>query len=86
MVGDQGQCGVPPGPTGWMAAMKANGRSSRTTSGVPSTQKWPRGDDPRRVRRRMSATITAMPAGADTKFCTVSPNIWLRWLIVVSPP
>jgi hypothetical protein len=35
---------------------------------------------------RMIATITAMPAAADTKFCTVRPTIWLRWLIVVSPP
>ena len=34
----------------------------------------------------MSATITAMPAAADTKFCTASPTIWVRWLIVVSPP
>ena len=34
---------------------------------------------------RMIATTTAMPAAADTKFCTVSPSIWVRWLIVSSP-
>ena len=34
---------------------------------------------------RMSATTTAMPAAADTKFCTVRPSIWVRWLIVTSP-
>ena len=27
----------------------------------------------------------AMPAAADTKFCTVRPSIWVRWLIVTSP-
>ena len=41
----------------------------------------------RRVTRpRISATMTAMPAAADTKFWTVSPIIWVRWLIVFSPP
>ena len=27
----------------------------------------------------------AMPAAADTKFCTVRPSICVRWLIVSSP-
>ncbi len=35
---------------------------------------------------RMIATTTAMPAAADTKFWTVKPSIWVRWLIVFSPP
>ena len=35
---------------------------------------------------RMSATATAMPTAAETKFCTASPAIWVRWLIVDSPP
>ena len=26
------------------------------------------------------------PTAADTKFCTVRPAIWVRWLIVGSPP
>ena len=34
----------------------------------------------------MTATATAMPVAAETKFWTVSPAIWVRWLIVVSPP
>ena len=34
---------------------------------------------------RMIATTTAMPAAADTKFCTAKPSIWVRWLIVTSP-
>jgi hypothetical protein len=29
---------------------------------------------------------TAIPTAADTKFCTASPAIWVRWLIVDSPP
>ena len=36
--------------------------------------------------RGSSAAIVAMPAAADTKFCTASPTIWVRWLIVASPP
>ncbi len=39
-----------------------------------------------RVKPRISATSTAMPVAADTKFWTVSPSICVRWLIVVSPP
>jgi hypothetical protein len=27
----------------------------------------------------------AMPAAADTKFCTVRARTWVRWLIVASP-
>ena len=27
-----------------------------------------------------------MPTAAETKFCTVSASICVRWLIVVSPP
>ena len=38
------------------------------------------------MKPRISATATAMPPAADTKFCTVSPSICVRWLIVVSPP
>ncbi len=33
----------------------------------------------------MSATATAMPTAADTKFCTTSPAIWVNWAIVSSP-
>ena len=38
-----------------------------------------------RVNPRISATATAMPTAADTKFCTARPAIWVRWLIVDSP-
>jgi hypothetical protein len=38
------------------------------------------------VAERMNAAKIAMPAAADTKLWTASPSIWLRWLIVVSPP
>ena len=53
---------------------------------VRSTQKLPIVDDRRRDRPRISAASVAMPAAADTKFCTDRPTIWVRWLIVASPP
>ena len=28
---------------------------------------------------------TDMPTAADTKFCTVKPSIWVRWLMACSP-
>ncbi len=51
-----------------------------------STQKLPIAPAWRRVKPRISATSTAMPVAADTKFWTVRPSICVRWLIVVSPP
>ena len=38
-----------------------------------------------RVKPRISATATAMPTAAETKFCTASPAICTRWPIVDSP-
>ena len=52
---------------------------------VRSTQKLPIVADLRRTRPRISATATRSPTAADTKFCTASPAIWVRWLIVDSP-
>ena len=44
-------------------------------------------DAPDRARaKRGSRDRDAMPVAAETKFCTVSPAIWVRWLMVVSPP
>ena len=31
-----------------------------------------------RTKPRISATSTAMPVAAETKFCTVRPSIWVR--------
>ena len=33
----------------------------------------------------MRATATAIPAAADTKFCTVRPIIWVTYFMVLSP-
>ena len=52
---------------------------------VRSTQKLPIVVARLRVSPRTSATATAMPTAAETKFCTVSPAIWVRWLMVDSP-
>ena len=35
---------------------------------------------------RMSATATTIPTLAESQFWTVSPAIWLKYDIVVSPP
>ena len=43
-----------------------------------SAQKLPIVADERRVKPRMNAASTAMPVAAETKFCTVSPSIWVR--------
>src|SRR5678815_3670320 len=38
------------------------------------------------MKPRISGISTAMPAAADTKFCTPSAADCTRWLMVVSPP
>ena len=43
-----------------------------------STQKLPRVEPFGAAKPRTTATATAMPVAALTKFCTVSPTIWLR--------
>jgi hypothetical protein len=40
----------------------------------------------RAMMPRISAITTTRPTAADTKFCTASPVIWLKNVIVVSPP
>ena len=50
-----------------------------------SAQKFPIVSASRRMSPRISATATARPTAADTKFCTESPAIWTRWPIVDSP-
>ena len=68
-----------------MAAMTAMGRRMRVTIRVRSTQKLPRVFDRFRVRPRMRATATAMPAAAEVNISTTSPAIWVNWDMVSSP-
>ena len=68
-----------------MATTNDSGSRMRSVVRVRSTQKLPSVRRPRRTMPRMIATTTAMPAAADTKFCTARPTIWVRWLIVTSP-
>ncbi len=63
----------------------ASGSRMRMMVLVMSTQKLPIVRDRARVIPRMRPITTAMPAAADTKFCTVKPIIWVRWLIATSP-
>ncbi len=51
-----------------------------------STQKFPIVSDERRARPRTTAASTAIPTAAETKFCTASPAIWVRYDMVCSPP
>ena len=74
-----------PSPTKTMAKTNASGRRIRTVVRVRSTQKFPMVRWRRRTRPRIRATTTAIPTAADAKFCTASPSIWVRWLIVDSP-
>ena len=55
------------------------------TERVRSTQKLPTRSVDDRVKPRISATATAMPTAAETKFCTARPAIWVRWPMVASP-
>jgi hypothetical protein len=77
-------CTTPEAPS-TIAASAAIGSSTRVTVRVRSTQKLPIVFDRERTSPRTSATATAMPAAADTKFCTASPAICVRWLMVDSP-
>ena len=66
------------------ANTSASGMRMRRVVRTRSTQKFPMVLAPARARPRMSATITAMPAAAETKFWTVRPIACVRWLTVVS--
>ena len=68
-----------------MATTNDSGSRMRSVVRVRSTQKLPSVRRPRRLIPRMMAMATAIPAAADTKFCTDSPTICVRWLIVSSP-
>ena len=76
--------------TPWLASTIAitiaSGSSTRIVPRVRSTQKLPIVAERRRTKPRISATATARPTAAETKFCTARPAIWVRWLIVSSPP
>ena len=57
----------------------------RTTQRTRSTQKLPIRSVFDRVNPRISATATAMPTAAETKFWTASPAICTRCPMVASP-
>ena len=52
---------------------------------VTSAQKLPTVCVEERTNPRVSAKAIARPVAADRKLWTVSPSIWVRLLIVVSP-
>ncbi len=68
----RGSSGSTPWDTSTTANTSASGSRMRMTVRVRSTQKLPRSCECAvRVIPRIIATTTAMPAAADTKFCTV---------------
>jgi hypothetical protein len=77
-------CTAPP----MMSATAAStliGSRTRNVIRVRSTQKLPSCSVLFRAKPRTSATATAMPTAAETKFCTASPAICTRWPMVDSP-
>jgi hypothetical protein len=76
---------ITPWLTNTIATTNDSGRRMRTTDRVRSTQKLPMVALRRRISPRISAIATASPTAAETKFCTVSPAICVRWLMVDSP-
>ena len=52
-----------------------SGSSTRTQMRTRSTQKLPSRSVRLRAKPRTSATATAIPTAAETKFCTASPAI-----------
>ncbi|GAA3159240.1 hypothetical protein GCM10020001_099080 [Nonomuraea salmonea] len=77
-------CTTPPA-TSTSAPAKAIGSRMRSVPRTRSTQKLPIVADSRRAKPRTRATATAMPAAAETKFCTASAAICVRCPMVDSP-
>ncbi len=67
-----------PRETSTSASRQESGIKTCTVERTRSTQKEPTVVLARRAKPRMSATSTAMPVAAETKFWTVSPSIWTR--------
>lgn len=65
-------CTTPPAIRA-IAPIRAIGSRMRPSPRIRSTQKLPIVVEPRRARPRVSATATARPTAAETKFCTVRP-------------
>ena len=70
----------------WIDPWKMSSSATTSDSGsstyrhvrTMSCQKLPSDLPLRPEMPRISATATVMPTPADTKFCTVSPTIWLK--------
>jgi hypothetical protein len=60
------------------ATSTASGRRTYSVERVRSTQKLPIVGTAERAKERVTASAIEMPVAAETKFCTVSPIIWLK--------
>src|SRR5690606_40979875 len=66
---------IAPQATSTTAATAARGTRTRTTPRTRSAQKLPSSPVRERANPRTSATATAMPTAAETKFCTARPAV-----------
>ena len=81
-------------PMFWMTPCETSSRVPITDSGTStyrivrtrSCQKLPRPEPLREMIPRIIAISTQIPTAAETKFSTVNPIIWLKYVSVVSPP
>lgn len=74
-----------PHATSTTAASAATGTRMRSVPRTRSAQKLPSSPERERAKPRTSATATAMPTAADTKFCTARPAVCTTWPMVCSP-
>ena len=73
-----------PCETSRTASTSESGTSTYSVPRTRSAQKLPMVPLAERAMPRTSATATAMPTAAETKFCVASPTIWVRYDIVCS--
>lgn len=74
-----------PQATSTIAATTESGSRMRVTPRTRSDQKLPSSPVRERANPRTSATATAIPTAAETKFCTARPAVCTTWPMACSP-
>lgn len=76
---------IAPQATRTIAATTESGSRMRIVPRTRSAQKLPSSPVREREKPRTSATATAMPTAAETKFCTARPPVCTTWPMACSP-
>ena len=76
---------IAPHATSTIAPITEIGSRMRTVPRTRSAQKLPSSPVRERAKPRTSATATAMPTAAETKFCTARPPVCTTWPMACSP-